>query len=85
MYNLSPEFIRRIDWSKIDQHINDVVDVVDELNREVCRLNKVKMYSEEVVLKLLEEYEYDLTLADNLFEGSPKQWFEQFKKKVIHF
>jgi hypothetical protein len=40
-----------------------------------------RMYSEEVVLKLLEEYEYDLTLADNLFEGSPKQWFEQFKKK----
>jgi len=29
----------------------------------------------------LEEYEYDLTLADNLFEGTPKQWFEQFKKK----
>ena len=61
--------------------LNDVADVVDELNREVCRLNKERMYSEEVVLKLLEEYEYDLTLADNLFEGTPKQWLEQFKKR----
>ena len=40
--------------------------------------NSVISYSEEEVLKLLEEYEYDLTLADNLFEGTPKQWFEQY-------
>jgi hypothetical protein len=39
------------------------------------------MYSEEEVLKLLGEYGYDVTHADNLFEGTPKQWFEQFKKK----
>jgi len=38
-------------------------------------------YSEEDVLKLLEEYGHDLTLADNLFEGTPKQWFERIKKK----
>ena len=40
-----------------------------------------RSYSEEEVLKLLEEYGHDLTLSDNLFEGTPKQWFEQFKKK----
>jgi hypothetical protein len=54
-------------------HIRDFI--------EGAKWQQERSYSEKAVLKLLEEYEYDLTLADNLFEGTPKQWFEQFKKR----
>jgi hypothetical protein len=76
-------------------NLNDVADVVDELNREVCRLKREKMYSEEEVEKTYidayhkgynvgqkdaELHPLALTIADNIHKDK-EEWFEQFKKK----
>lgn len=63
--------------------LNDVADVVDELNREVCRLKREKMYSEENVFQFFEKYREDFSIHRNIqvLDSQFKEWFEQFKKK----
>jgi hypothetical protein len=63
--------------------LNDVADVVDELNREVCRLNREIRYSEENVFQFFERYREDFLMYRNIqvLPSQFKQWFEQFKKK----
>ena len=56
--------------------LNDVADVVDELNREVCRLNKERMYSEEEAIQLLIKFNQEIQEVEDV-----REWFEQFKKK----
>ena len=61
--------------------LNDVADVVDELNREVCRLNKERMYSEEEVIKIIRTFDKEFYGGIMERNGHTHKWFEQFKKK----
>jgi hypothetical protein len=47
-----------------------------------AKYQQEKMYSEEEVIKFLQQYRYDLSSnkTSNLGDTT-KQWFEQFKKK----
>ena len=69
--------------------LNDVADVVDELNREVCRLKRERMYSEEEVLSF---GKFCIDIIADFLDGkgdqtdgqeySMEELFEQFKKKA---
>ena len=57
---------------------------VDSINAfiEGAKWQQKKMYSEEEVLKLLNNREDYINSVDNIFEyQSNEEWFEQFKKK----
>jgi hypothetical protein len=73
MYNLSPEFIRRIDWSKIDQHINDVIDNEVKVLNHTTSTNDLKNFKTHLYHIILKKAAEDLVYTDE-FRSYERPW-----------
>ena len=74
MYNLSPEFIRRIDWSKIDQHINDVIDNEVKVLNHTTSTNDLKNFKTHLYHIILKKAAEDLVYTDEFRSLTDKPW-----------
>jgi hypothetical protein len=74
MYNLSPEFIRRIDWSKIDQHINDVIDSEIKVLNHTTSTNDLKTSKSHLYHMILKKAAEGLVYTDEFRSLADKPW-----------
>lgn len=70
-------------WQQENSNINALDFEIDSLKREikVLRHQQERSYSEEEVIQLLNDYHKTAFAYTRASSASPKEWFEQFKKK----
>jgi hypothetical protein len=86
MYNLSPEFIRRIDWSKIDQHINDVIDNEVKVLNHTTSTNDLKNFKTHLYHIILKKAAEDLVYTDEFRSYErPRDWIMKHAGSLIAF
>jgi hypothetical protein len=86
MYNLSPEFIRRIDWSKIDQHINDVIDNEVKILNHTTSTNDLKNFKTHLYHIILKKAAEDLVYTDEFRSYErPRDWMMKHAGSLIAF
>jgi hypothetical protein len=87
MYNLSPEFIRRIDWSKIDQHINNVIDSEIKVLNYTTSTNDLKNYKTHLYHMILKNAAGKLVYTDEFrsLTDKPSGWMTKQADNLITF
>ena len=73
-YNLSPEFIRRVDWSKIDQYINDVIESEIKVLNYTTSTNDLKTSKSHLYHMILKKAAEDLVFTDEFRSLTDKPW-----------
>ena len=73
-YNLSPEFIRRVDWSKIDQHINDVIESEIKVLNYTTSTNDLKTSKSHLYHMILKKAAEDLVYTDEFRSLADRPW-----------
>ena len=73
-YNLSPEFIRRVDWSKIDQYINDVIESEIKVLNYTTSTNDLKTSKSHLYHMILKKAAEDLVFTDEFRSLPDKPW-----------
>lgn len=73
-YNLSPEFIRRVDWSKIDQHINDVIESEIKVLNYTTSTNDLKTSKSHLYHMILKKAAEGLVYTDEFRSLTDKPW-----------
>ena len=86
-YNLSPEFIRRVDWSKIDQHINDVIESEIKVLNYTKSINDLKNYKTHLYHIILKKAAENLvyTYEFRSLPDKPSGWMMEHAGSLIVF
>ena len=86
-YNLSPEFIRRVDWSKIDQHINDVIESEIKVLNHTTSTNDLKTFKSHLYYMILKKAAEGLVYTDEFrsLADKPSGWMMKHAGSLIAF
>ena len=85
-YNLSPEFIRRVDWSKIDQYINDVIESEIKVLNYTTSTNDLKNFKTHLYHIILKKAAEDLVYTDEFRSYErPRDWMMKHAGSLIAF